>query len=143
MLWCCKAGHSKSILVLNLFSILCNFIQCITIFRFLDFHRNTTEHRQRAAVKGNETTLVAFYKVSDRFLQFCPAHLAAVSGKLVWHDHVARHFFCITGLQYISCKAVCCCNQHICPINTAQSVCHNRIGFIASAGMETIGISFL
>ena len=43
----------------------------------------------------------------------------------------------------ISCKAVSCCNQHIRPIYTAQSVCHNRIGFIASAGMETIGISFL
>ena len=66
-----------------------------------------------------------------------------LGGKLVWHNHVACHFFCITGLQYISCKAVSCCNQHIRPINTAQSVCHNRIGFIASTGMETIGISFL
>ena len=143
MLWCCKAGYSKSILVLNLFSILYNFTQCITIIRFLNFHRNTTENRQRATVKGNETTPVAFHKVSDSFLQFSPAHLTAVSGKFVWHDHVARHFFCITGLQYISRKAVSCCNQHIRPINTAQSVCHNRIGFIASTGMETIGISFL
>ena len=53
----------------KMFQEMCIRDRCITIIRFPDFYRNTTEHRQRATVKGDKASLVAFYEVSDRFLQ--------------------------------------------------------------------------
>ena len=101
-----QTGYSKPVIVPNCFSILCNFIQRIAIVIFPDLHRNAADHRQRAPVKGNETSLIAFYKVSDCFFQFRPAHCTFVSPKTIWHDHSACHFFTVLCLQYISCKAV-------------------------------------
>ena len=143
MLWYGQTGYRKRIIIPNCFSILCHFLQRITIRRFPDLRRNPADHWQRTAVKGTKTSLPAFHKASDRFFQFGPTQLTSVSRKSVWHDHGARHFFRISCLPHISRKAVCCRDQHIRTINTAQSVCHNRICRIAPTGMKTVGICFL
>ena len=140
MLRSCKAGYRECIIVLHFFPILCYFAHCITILRFHEFHRNPTEHRQRTPVKRKEAARIAFYKISDCFFQFSPTHLAAVSRKTIWHDHVACHFFCIAGFQHISRKTVSGCDQHIRPIDATQSVCHNRICRIAPIAMKAVGI---